>query len=199
MDKRVFLATWKDIPAANEVQYEIQDVQHSSGTCRGGAGGESQGQVHRAQGSGQCTVWCNTRSRTCRVTGSDTCAGVTRIMSVQGGHVSAVRGDQVRLVHGVWSGQISAQRSFWVSVWGLEQCREVMSVCGGQFRQVSAWRSPRGHPGQVFGFEYTRKDPNEGRTPICFLTPVRVLVAIQSTTQASCPLPENQQKSFVLG
>ena len=31
MDKRVFLATWKDIPAANEVQYEIKDVQHSSG------------------------------------------------------------------------------------------------------------------------------------------------------------------------
>ena len=31
MDKRVFLATWKDIPAANEVQYEITDVQHSSG------------------------------------------------------------------------------------------------------------------------------------------------------------------------
>ncbi len=34
MDKRVFLATWKDIPAANEVQYEIKDVQHSSGTNR---------------------------------------------------------------------------------------------------------------------------------------------------------------------
>jgi hypothetical protein len=32
MDKRVFLATWKDIPAANEVQYEIKDVQHNADT-----------------------------------------------------------------------------------------------------------------------------------------------------------------------
>ena len=32
MDKRIFLATWKDIPAQNEVQYEIKDVQHSGGT-----------------------------------------------------------------------------------------------------------------------------------------------------------------------
>ena len=31
MDKRVFLATWKDIPAANEVQYEVKEVQHSAG------------------------------------------------------------------------------------------------------------------------------------------------------------------------
>ena len=31
MDKRVFLATWKEIPAANEVQYEIKDVQHNAG------------------------------------------------------------------------------------------------------------------------------------------------------------------------
>ena len=31
MDKRVFLATWKDIPAQNEVQYEIRDVQHNAG------------------------------------------------------------------------------------------------------------------------------------------------------------------------
>ncbi|KAI0208782.1 AP-1 complex subunit beta-1 [Lamellibrachia satsuma] len=32
MEKRVFLATWKDIPAQNEVQYEIKDVQHSGDT-----------------------------------------------------------------------------------------------------------------------------------------------------------------------
>ena len=31
MDKRVFLATWKEIPAANEVQSEIKDVQHNAG------------------------------------------------------------------------------------------------------------------------------------------------------------------------
>jgi len=32
MDKRVFLATWKDIPAANEVQYDIKDVVHNADT-----------------------------------------------------------------------------------------------------------------------------------------------------------------------
>jgi len=32
MDKRVFLATWKDIPAQNEVQYDIKDVQHNADT-----------------------------------------------------------------------------------------------------------------------------------------------------------------------
>lgn len=32
MDKRVFLATWKDIPSANEVQYDINDVQHNADT-----------------------------------------------------------------------------------------------------------------------------------------------------------------------
>jgi len=31
MDKRVFLATWKDIPVQNEVQYEISNVQHNAG------------------------------------------------------------------------------------------------------------------------------------------------------------------------
>ena len=31
MDKRVFLATWKDIPAPNEVQYEIHNVEHTAG------------------------------------------------------------------------------------------------------------------------------------------------------------------------
>ena len=31
MDKRVFLATWKDIPSQNEVQSEIKDVQHNAG------------------------------------------------------------------------------------------------------------------------------------------------------------------------
>jgi len=31
MDKRVFLATWKDIPVQNEVQYEITNVQHNAG------------------------------------------------------------------------------------------------------------------------------------------------------------------------
>ena len=31
MDKRVFLATWKDIPAANEIQQDIADVQHNAG------------------------------------------------------------------------------------------------------------------------------------------------------------------------
>lgn len=33
MDKRVFLATWKDIPVPNEVQHEIRDVQHNAGLC----------------------------------------------------------------------------------------------------------------------------------------------------------------------
>jgi len=31
MDKRVFLATWKDIPVQNEVQYELGNVQHNAG------------------------------------------------------------------------------------------------------------------------------------------------------------------------
>ena len=31
MDKRVFLATWKDIPAQNEVQRDITHVQHNAG------------------------------------------------------------------------------------------------------------------------------------------------------------------------
>ena len=31
MDKRVFLATWKDIPAQNEVQHTINNVQHNAG------------------------------------------------------------------------------------------------------------------------------------------------------------------------
>ena len=31
MDKRVFLATWKDIPVQNEVQYDLRDVQHNAG------------------------------------------------------------------------------------------------------------------------------------------------------------------------
>lgn len=31
MEKRTFLATWKDIPVQNEVQYEINDVQHNAG------------------------------------------------------------------------------------------------------------------------------------------------------------------------
>lgn len=36
MDKRVFLATWKDIPAQNEIQHQINDVQHNAGVyqCR---------------------------------------------------------------------------------------------------------------------------------------------------------------------
>ena len=33
MDKRIFLATWKDIPAQNEVQYTIENVQHNAGTA----------------------------------------------------------------------------------------------------------------------------------------------------------------------
>lgn len=33
MDKRVFLATWKDIPAQNEVQYNLENVQHNAGTA----------------------------------------------------------------------------------------------------------------------------------------------------------------------
>lgn len=32
MDKRIFLATWKDIPAQNEVQYTIENVQHNADT-----------------------------------------------------------------------------------------------------------------------------------------------------------------------
>jgi hypothetical protein len=32
MDKRIFLATWKDIPVQNEVQYDIRDVQHNADT-----------------------------------------------------------------------------------------------------------------------------------------------------------------------
>lgn len=32
MEKRTFLATWKDIPVQNEVQYEITDVQHNADT-----------------------------------------------------------------------------------------------------------------------------------------------------------------------
>lgn len=32
MDKRVFLATWKDIPSTNEVQSTITNVQHNAGT-----------------------------------------------------------------------------------------------------------------------------------------------------------------------
>ena len=31
MEKRVFLATWKDIPANNEVQTTIPNVDHSGG------------------------------------------------------------------------------------------------------------------------------------------------------------------------
>ena len=31
MDKRVFLATWKDIPSQNEVQFTINNVQHNGG------------------------------------------------------------------------------------------------------------------------------------------------------------------------
>lgn len=31
MDKRVFLATWKDIPAQNEVQYTLTNVQSNAG------------------------------------------------------------------------------------------------------------------------------------------------------------------------
>ena len=34
MDKRIFLATWKDIPAQNEVQYTIHNVQHNAGMKR---------------------------------------------------------------------------------------------------------------------------------------------------------------------
>lgn len=30
MDKRVFLTTWKDIPAANEVQYTINDIRSTA-------------------------------------------------------------------------------------------------------------------------------------------------------------------------
>ncbi len=32
MDKRLFLSTWKDIPAQNEVQYTIQNVPCNTGT-----------------------------------------------------------------------------------------------------------------------------------------------------------------------
>jgi len=31
MDKRVFLATWKEIPAQNEVQYTITNIMHTAG------------------------------------------------------------------------------------------------------------------------------------------------------------------------
>ena len=31
MEKRVFLATWKDIPAQNEIQFTLQNVEHSGG------------------------------------------------------------------------------------------------------------------------------------------------------------------------
>lgn len=31
LDRKVFLATWKDIPAANEVQSQITNVSYSSG------------------------------------------------------------------------------------------------------------------------------------------------------------------------
>jgi Beta2-adaptin appendage, C-terminal sub-domain len=31
MDKRVFLATWKEIPAQNEVQYTINNSVHNTG------------------------------------------------------------------------------------------------------------------------------------------------------------------------
>ena len=31
MDKKDFLASWKEIPTTNEVQYVITDVQHSAG------------------------------------------------------------------------------------------------------------------------------------------------------------------------
>jgi AP-1 complex subunit beta-1 len=31
MDKRVFLATWKDIPAQNEVQYTLANIQCNAG------------------------------------------------------------------------------------------------------------------------------------------------------------------------
>jgi hypothetical protein len=31
MEKKVFLATWKDIPAQNEVQYTLQNVECNAG------------------------------------------------------------------------------------------------------------------------------------------------------------------------
>lgn len=31
MDKKIFLSTWKDIPAQNEMQYTINNVQHNAG------------------------------------------------------------------------------------------------------------------------------------------------------------------------
>jgi AP-1 complex subunit beta-1 len=31
MDKKIYLSTWKDIPATNEVQVDIRDVQHNAG------------------------------------------------------------------------------------------------------------------------------------------------------------------------
>lgn len=31
MDKRIFLATWKDIPAQNEIQYTIDNIVLSTG------------------------------------------------------------------------------------------------------------------------------------------------------------------------
>ena len=34
MEKKVFLATWKDIPAQNEVQYTVQNCECNAGkTC----------------------------------------------------------------------------------------------------------------------------------------------------------------------
>ena len=40
MEKKVFLATWKDIPAQNEVQYTIQNCECNAGMlvigCSGG-------------------------------------------------------------------------------------------------------------------------------------------------------------------
>lgn len=32
MDKRLFLSTWKDIPAQNEMQYTIQNILCNAGT-----------------------------------------------------------------------------------------------------------------------------------------------------------------------
>lgn len=34
MDKRVFLATWKDIPSSNEVQSTITNVAHNAGNVK---------------------------------------------------------------------------------------------------------------------------------------------------------------------
>jgi len=32
MDKRIFLSTWKEIPTQNEVQYNLSNMTHNSGT-----------------------------------------------------------------------------------------------------------------------------------------------------------------------